>query len=453
MQPVKQETIKAEVKEENKDHKLPVFDNRVSTITTIVKSESREPDTTKNAVSFVMAPGVTVTKQEMSKEAEAERAVVRSNQQAKIPLKKRELKLADSYQSNHLKNNSSSSSIIVCNPSVIQSKDGHGREGRIPNSSVPPAGPAVSQQPQQQQLVVTASKQELTNGRASLLLPHKGGQNGVIGQVGVVGHVGVIRSPSERHRAPSAEQQDLNGPSLDHRGCRSVEEEREVSRQSVLVRKVPAEGETAAAATALPPHAGIEAQAARKLPEVVERKSDSVSVSLLSQSTPEPQRDMAEDHSKKTTEEQLDMGTKTGYSSHQQTDGDLERREERRKESDHEKNKSTLGKLEAESGSTTPPLKVDQQDHWGDGVNGGLLSQEKVKDTGSEERQRPLEEASSELQKEGIRLKIKIPPHRRNKLRGKGEKEEEKDREQDVQEEGKALRRSARICRYVYYNS
>lgn len=458
MQPVSQETAEAEVKEENKEHKLPVFDNRVSTITTIVKSESREPDTTKNAVSVVMAPGVMVTKPEMSKEEEAERAVVKSNQQAKIPLKKRELKLADSYQSNHLNNNSSSSSIIVCNPSVIQSKDGHGREGRLPNSTVPPVGP--TQQPQQQQPVVTASRLELTNGRASLLPPHKGGQNGVIGvigQVGVVGHVGVIRSPSERQRAPGAEQQGQNGPSLDHRGCRAVEEEREVSRQSVLVRKGPVEGETAAAATVLPPHVALEAPAARKLPEAVERKVDYVSVSPLS--TTELQRQMAEDQIKKTTEEQLDMETKTGYSSHLQTDGDLDRREERRRESDYERNKSTLGKLEADSGSTTPPLKVDQkdekdhQDHWGDGVNGGLSSQEKVKDAGSEERQRPLEEASSELQKEGIRLKIKIPPHRRNKLRGKGGKEEEKDREQEVQEEGKALRRSARICRYVYNKS
>ncbi|XP_026229146.1 remodeling and spacing factor 1 isoform X2 [Anabas testudineus] len=455
-QPVRQETTDAQVKEEKKDHKPPVFDNRVSTITTVIKSESRDADTLKNAVSVVMAPGVTVTKQEMSKEEEAERAVVRSNQQAKIPLKKRELKLADSYHSNHLNNNSSSSSsssIIVCNPSVIQSKDSHGREGRLPNSLATPGGSAASQQPQQ--LVVTASRQELTNGRASLLLPHKEGQNGVIGiigQVGVVGHVGVIRSPSECQRATSAEQQEQNGPSLDHRGCRAVEEEREVSRQSVLVRKGAAEGETAAAvaATASPHHTAIEAQAARNLPEAVEEKADSGSVSSLL--TLGAQRQMAEDQSKKTAEEQLDMGSKTGHSSHQQKHGDLDRREERR-ESDHEKNKSTLGKVEFESGRTTPPLKVDQkdkkeqQDHWGDGVNGGLSSQVKVKDTGSEERQRPLEEASSEIQKEGIRLKIKIPPHRRNKLRGKGGKEEEKNREQEVQEEGRALRRSARICR------
>lgn len=455
-EPIKQENTAAEVQEEKKEHKPPVFDNRVSTITTVIKSESRDADAPKNAVSVVMAPGAAVTKPEMNKEEEAERAVVRSSQQAKIPLKKRELKLAESYHSNHL-NNSNSSSIIVCNPSVIQTKDSHGREGRVPNSLPPPGGQAASQQ-QQQQLVVTASRQELTNGRASLLLPHKEGQNGVIGvigQVGVVGHVGVIRSPSEHHRA--AEQQEQNGPSLDQQGSRAVEEEREVSRQSVLVRKGPAEGEAKAAP---PPNVAMDSQTARKilslksekLPEVVVRKLDCVMVS-----SEEPKRQTEEVQGKNTTEEQLDKGTKTG---HQQKYDNPNEMEEKREvcgrpvaiEGDKdEKTKSTLGKEEEES--TVLPLKVDQRDqkdHQGDGVNGGLAAPLRVKDAelGSEERQGPLEEASSELQKEGIRLKIKIPPHRRNKLKGKGAKEE-KEKEQEVQEEGRPLRRSARICRYV----
>ncbi|XP_049922399.1 remodeling and spacing factor 1 isoform X1 [Epinephelus moara] len=469
-QPTKQENTVAKVKIERMDHKsLAVFNNRVSTITTVIKSESRDADIPKNAVSVVMAPGATVTKQEMNKEEEAERAVVRSNQQAKIPLKKRELKIAESYHSNHL-NNSTSSSIIVCNPSVIQTKDSHGKEGKLTSSLAPPGGPSASQP--QQQLVVTASRQELSNGRPSLPLPHKEGQNGVIGvigQVGVVGHVGVIRSPSERHRAPSAEHQEQNGPSLDHWGSRAVEEEREMSRQSVLVRKGPVEGETAAtAAIAHLPPAAMEAQTARKLPlpslksdplpETSEKKADSVSVSSLSQTTEDLKRQTAEDQSKKITEEQLDRGTKTGHSSRQQKDDNVDEKEERRREvsgcpmaeegskDDHEKSKSTSGKLEAESGSTAPLQKADQQ---GDGVNGRSTAQVRGKDTGlgSGERQGPLEEASSELQKEGIRLKIKIPPHRRNKLRGKGGMEEEKEREQEVHEEGRPLRRSARICR------
>lgn len=454
---IKQENTEAEVKEDKADSKPPVFDNRVSTITTIVKSECRDADAPKNAVSVVMAPSVMVTRQEINKDDEAGRSVVRSNQQAKIPLKKRELKLAESYHNNHI-NNSSSSSIIVCNPSVIQSKDSHGREGKLANSLEPPGGPAVS--PHQQQLVVTASRQELTNGRASVLLPQKEGQNGVIGVVGqgaVVGHVGVIRSPSEHHRALCAEQLELNGPKLDHRGPRTVEEERELSRQSVLVKKGPCDRDTpavpAAAATAPPPLVAKPHQP----PEAAEKKVDGFSISSLTQSTQEAKRG--------TVEEQPNKDTESGHSSRREKEDDVDGREDRRREGsgegsrdEHEKSKSILRKVGAESGSYAPPVKVEQQydkerqEQHGDGVNGGLALQLRVKDSGhgSEERQGPLEEASSEIQKEGIRLKIKIPPHRRNRLKGKAVKEEGKEKEQELQEEGRPLRRSARICRCVY---
>ncbi|XP_019961067.2 remodeling and spacing factor 1 isoform X2 [Paralichthys olivaceus] len=468
MQSIKGENTDAEVKEKRTDHKPPLFDNRVSTITTIVKSESREADAPKNTVSVVMAPCTTVIKQEVNKEEEAGRAVVRSNQQAKIPLKKRELKLAESYQSSHLNNNnnssssSSSSSIIVCNPSVIQSKDSHGREGKLLNSVAPSCGLAMSQQ---QQLVVSASKQELTNGRASVLLPHKDGQNGVIGvigQVGVIGHIGVIRSPSERHRAPGAEQQEPNGPSVEHWGSRVVEEEREVSRQSVLVRKGPVEGDTSvttSSALRTPGKLPMTSLKSDQAPKAAEGEVDAVSISPLSQSTEEPKRQTTEDLCKINTEEPSEK-TKTAHSSRHQKDDGVDEREERKGEVSgteegskdyNEKSKSTLGKMEAESGGAVPPLKVEQRnekDHQGDVVNDELAAQVRVKDAGlrSEGKQGPLEEASSELQKEGIRLKIKIPPHRRNKLR-KGGKEEEKEREQEAQEEGRQLRRSARICR------
>lgn len=440
-EPFKLENV--EVKEEKVNCKFPTFCNRVSPITTIMKSESRVADAPRNSV--VMAPGVTVTRLEMNKEEEAEQAVVRSNQQAKIPLKKRELKLADSFHSNHL-NNSNSSSIIVCNPLVIQSKDSRGREGKVTNTIIPPADQASSQQ---QQLVVTASRQELINGRAASL---------------ILGHVGVIRSSSEHQRTSGAKQQEQNRLCLDPQWSISVKEEREVRQQSVLVRKDPVEEESMAA---LPPHTVFGAHTATNLPlpksdqvsEVCGRTVDSLSVSSLSHSTDDPKR-----QTPAREEEQLDKAKKTGLSSHQQKYENLHKKENRREmgsrlseahegENDYEKKNSTLGNLKAKSGNTVPPLKVDQ-DHKNDceedGGNGCLAAPLKVKDTGleSEERQAPLEEASSELQKEGIRLKIKIPPHRRNNLSGKGGKEE-KQRKQHVQEEGRPLRRSARICRYV----
>ena len=438
-----------EVKEEKTEHiSSPVFDNRVSTITTVIKSESRDTDNPKNAVSVVMAPGATVTKQEVNKEEEVERAVVTRSEQAKIPLKKRELKLAESF-SNHLKN----SSIIVCNPSVIQAK-----EGKLP-AAPPPS----------QQLLVTASSPELSNGRAPMPPPHKEGHNGVIGvigQVGVIGHVGVIRSPLERHRATGAEQQELNGPSSDQRGG----EDREVSRQSVLVRKGAAEGETMTAAASAPPPApapaAMDTQTTRNPPlpslKCVPLPDAAKSPSSLSLPSEDPQGHTAEDQGQQVTEEQLHRERKTGHSSEEREGGGVSGCpvEEGGSKDDQDKSQSSLAKVEAEPESISHTLRtVDQEEkkeQQGGGVNCGSAAQVRVKDTGlaSGERQGPLEEASSELQKEGIRLKIKIPPHRRSKLRGKGGKEgqkekEEEEEEEEVQDEGRMLRRSSRICRYV----
>lgn len=449
----------AEVKEENTACQLPAFDNHVSTITSVIKSESRYADAPRSSVSVVMKPGATVTNPEIKKEEEAERAVVRSSQQAKIPLKKRELKLAEDFPINH-RSNSNSSSIIVCNPSVIQNKDGLARERLVPNSLVSPGCQIASYQQQQQ-----TSRQELTNGRTvSLVLPHTEGKNGV---TGVVGHVGVICSPTGHQRAPNLKQQDQNGTCLDLKGSGAVEGHSEVRRQSVLVRKGPVERELQAAT---PSHSVTEAQTATKTPlkeshqphQVFKGKDDTVSVSSLLQHTEEPKTHMVDG--------QLDKGKKTGLSSHQQKYDNPGKREvmiekvsglfvaeEKDDKNDNERKNGNTGKLEAVSGNIAPPLEVDQEDknhcyHLGDGVNGWLGGPFRSTNSGpwSEEMQGPPEEAFSELQKEGIRLKIKIPPHRRNKLRGKGGKEE-KERKQDLQdfEKERQLRRSARICRYA----
>uniref|UniRef100_A0A1A7XIU0 Remodeling and spacing factor 1 n=1 Tax=Iconisemion striatum TaxID=60296 RepID=A0A1A7XIU0_9TELE len=370
------------VKEEKMELRPAAFDNRVSTITA-VKQEHR--DGSQNAVPIVMAPSVILTKVNMVEEAE--RAVVRSNQQAKIPLKKRDLKLADSFHSNHLSN---SSSIIVCNPAMIHSQDGRGK--------APPGSPASSQQ---QQLVVSVPRQELTNGRASHL-PLKEGQNGVgvKGQAGAVGHVGVIRSPSEYQRAAGTRQQELNGPSSELCRTRVVEEDKEVIRKSVLVRKGLPEGEATPAASFLTSHAGMEDEKLLK------------PSSFISEA-PESRRRLEETRNKTTTEE-----------------------------SDERKDEEL--KVTELSNSVSSAKR-------GGGLNGELTIAGRVSvknlGFGSEPKQNPLEEVSSELQKEGIRLKIKIPPHRRNKLRKKGGKEDEKEREPEEQEEGRSLRRSVRICR------
>ncbi|MEQ2183967.1 hypothetical protein GOODEAATRI_003292, partial [Goodea atripinnis] len=418
---IKQENTESKM-EEKMDRKLAAFDNRVSTITAI-KSEHRDPDGPKNAVSVLISPSVSLIK--MNPEDEAKRTAVRCNQQAKIPLKKRDLKLAGCFHTNHL-NNTNSSSIIVCNPSLVNSKDCRGRDGKVLNSLAPQGSPGCSLQ---QQPVVIVSRQELTNGRASHLPPREG-HNGVIGQVGVVSHVGVIRSPPELHRALGAENREENGPMSEPSGLRAAEEGNEVSRQSVLVKKRQPDQETTPAPSTLPPHATPPFTSLKM--EVIARKVDSVSFSSLN--TTETSRQMGEDQNTKTTEK-MDKGKTTDHNSGQQEEGDPE---ESRKES---------------SGAISPQKadKLNKKDQQGQGVNGGLVSVVKLKKIGfvSEQKRLPLEEASSELQKEGIRLKIKIPPHRRNKLRRKEGKEEIKNIEQEVEKDGRPLRRSARICRCI----
>lgn len=434
MQPIKVEST--EVKQKM-DFKFQSFDNRVSTITPLIKSETRDSDAPRNSVLVGLTPVATLTKTEMSKPEESVQAVMRSSQQAKIPLKKRELKLAENYHSNHLID-SNSSSIIVSNPSVTQTKNTHGTEGKVSNPVGPPAGETLAQQ---QQVLVTASRQELTNGRAaSLTLLHREGHNGVIG------HVGVIRSSSEHYSALGAQQEERNRLCSDQQHSTTVEEEREVRRQTVLVRNKAAEEEP----TALHPHIFMGAQmdsikSESDLPEISEKTMDFLNVSSLHCSTEEPNKHTGE-------EEQLDRRKKTEVSSCQQKSDIQERSRERHSSAKEgsENTKNILGRSKAESNFTDPPLYPKHLDYQGGGDNAKTILG--VKDTmlGSEESQDPPEEACSELQKEGIRLKIKIPPHRRNRVRGRGgKKQRDKESKHSVQEEGRPLRRSARISRYA----
>ncbi|XP_037123648.1 remodeling and spacing factor 1 isoform X2 [Syngnathus acus] len=324
-------SIKQEAKEETSDQAAPI-DNHVSTITSVIKSDCRDVSVVKTS-----AP-----KQDANKEDEAERAVVRSSQQAKIPLKKRELKLAESYHDNHLNNNNNNggggSSIIVCNPSVIQSKD----------TSAPAGGQSAAAAAQNQP--------ELTNGRSSI----------------VSHHVGVIRGPTsnEANGCKAAEEEkNLQGSNA------STEKTLEVGRQSVLVRNEPIVVETA----------------------LVDQDADT--------------------SADKETDESVLPGEAADVGAHEP------QVEKEASQDEHLMDVSTLGKVQAE-------LKED------DGVNGELPDQSSEKSAG--EKPRPREEASSELQKEGIRLKIKIPPHRRNKLKAKAQQKESSEGEG-------SLRRSARI--------
>ncbi|XP_055082134.1 remodeling and spacing factor 1 isoform X2 [Periophthalmus magnuspinnatus] len=285
--------------------KPPVFDHHVRTITTVTALS-------RNAVSVLRAPGALRLETQPS-------LTKSSSQQATIPLKKRELKLSQDYHSNLLLNNNNNNcSIIVVNPSVIQSTDCR-----------------------------SFSRPELTNGSTPLTLPHRR-ESGA-----PVGHVGVIRNLQQTQRES---QQPTD---------RCTQEQKEARRESVLVQKTHV--------------ANTNCQA-----------------SVLSSDPPHFTKD----------EENVEL--KVVKDNRSECADTLEK--------------------DSEGTQSTPDPKEDKVE-----LNGSLIL-----DT-------PMEEASSELQKEGIRLKIKIPPHRQNKLRARSAKHQQPE---GGEEEGEApLRRSARICR------
>lgn len=358
--------------------KSPPFNNRVSTITTVIKSDIRNTEAPSNPASVVMAPSAP-TRRDVNDVAEAERAVVKSIQQAKIPLKKRELKLAESYHSNHHPS-TNTSSIIVCNPAAPQAKDAHGGEGGASDSQT------CRQQPP----------------------AHREGQNGV---AGLVGHVGVICSPSEHHRAPSAR--------LEEQPPAGLEEKREVRRQTVLVRKEVAEKELVAlTATEI----DINLPRTHTL-EIAEKQLDSADVSFLKISS-----EVAEDPS--------DIRKETEPSSQQKAH--IQTLEE-------PKFASAIADTPVKPHQEDGAEKEEEEEEAAKAADAGGVKDGRLK---SEGKRWPPDKAFSELQKEGIRLKIKIPPQRKNKFKDRGDKQE-RDGKQDVQEEGTPLRRSARICRCV----
>lgn len=107
-----------------------VIDNRVSTIKSLVKDEPTDAHHW-NAISVVMAPGS--LKQEPSVKTDTNERAMKSDQQAKIPLKKRNY--------THVNHNSNGSvgvcGIIVPNPAVIE----HSGEKKIPPCAHPTPNP------------------------------------------------------------------------------------------------------------------------------------------------------------------------------------------------------------------------------------------------------------------------------------------------------------------------
>ncbi|KAL2096481.1 hypothetical protein ACEWY4_008629 [Coilia grayii] len=447
---------KTEVKSEEK----PVIDNRVSTIMTLVKEETKDSEVAWNAVSVVMAPGS--IKKEVSVKAEVreetsertleevERAL-KSDQQAKIPLKKRELKLSEGFgsnlnsNSNHHSNNNNnlnnngtiSSGIIVRNPSVLAPKgpwtareeDPSGEEERtvVSSSVLEATGVGLKRD----------ARLDLCNGE---MAPARNLSQNVREPCM---SVGVIMGPMDRKKSyvepkvPVTEDKNglagnciktVTSHNKERAGHPTVQLERIPSpgtvRQSVLVRKAT----TPESVAAILPKA-FERQGTRRSENdlsAVEKNSPGQVKEESSCSANISADDTITDLSKKSTPQATEEAAQCLA-----TEKDIDEEEQ------EEKGDVTVSQGKAKDENKTP-----------EGVDPGsprALSKESDSGSSGDDGSEPegTDEVSSEIQKEGIRLKIKIPMHRRTP-------EFQREREQRDQQEvgdGHSLRRSARICR------
>ncbi|KAI4902424.1 hypothetical protein NFI96_022038 [Prochilodus magdalenae] len=426
------------------EHPL-VIDNRVSTIKSLVKDEPRDSPRHWNAISVVMAPGS--VKQELpskmdaykDKKAEDVERAIKNDQQAKIPLKKRELKRSDNYDSSHygninhnnnnISNNGSVSigGIIVRNPAVLALKDQH------------PVAPSVA---------ADSVQKAASEGVSEKLMPAEVNKNTVREQY--VG-IGVIMGPIERKRAfPEPDATPTNGLNGDGKMFKA-EVTPENMRQSVLVRKASLVAENTSICedrTCKLEHGESEETAHRKAsvvdgatwspvmgkPKDGQRDSNEVKSVITSnsvkQSSPQGQdfqetvtssvenvgkgpEELSSERTKAKTTTLTDGGNASMTSSHKAM-GENEGKGHK----SSRKRRSLKAKAKVQSGET--PNRVHRD---------GAANKDD-------------EEVSSELQKEGIRLKIKIPLHRRTT-----ELQLEREREDSQAGNRRSLRRSARICK------
>ncbi|XP_048120378.1 remodeling and spacing factor 1 [Alosa alosa] len=433
-------------KKEVKSVEKPVIDNRVSTIISLVKEEPKDTEVAWNAVSVVMAPGS--VKQEVSAKSEVreetsertleevERAL-KNDQQAKIPLKKRELKLSEGFgnnlnsNNNHHSNNTLnnngtlSSGIIVRNPSVLltkgpwPSKDEalNTEEGRTVVSSSASDVTGIGMK--------TEARPDLCNGE---MAPAKNlSQNLREHCVSV----GVIMGPVDRKKSfvdqnvpIVADKNGLTGNYIktitscnkEGKGESVVQHEGIPSpgtvRQSVLVRKASTPEGLAAI---LPnfegltrtPENDLSTVEGNKLGQMKEESPCSTNSKTSKDTKPLPTEESAECSG---TEE--DMG--------------------------EEEEEEEGGEMATGEGQGKGENKTTED------VDGSprVFSKESESGSSGDDGSEPegTDEVSSEIQKEGIRLKIKIPMHRRTP-------EFQREREQQEASDGHSLRRSARICR------
>lgn len=430
------EPVKPEQEEKVAEISKPklVIDNRVSTIKTLVKEEPKDCPKPWNAISVVMPPAS--IKHEPAKRSEMHddkkeimfgnvARTVKSDQQAKIPLKKRELKRSGGFDvSNHYSNvnhsnnnlNSNGSistgGIIVRNPAVLPLKE---QQFKREYPTDEEKGPTA----------IIPVPQKLIGKHSPVDLYQTVSQEQYVG-------VGVIKGPIERKRPLNENDNSSNG----HHGNMNVLKTEvggpDSVRQSVLVGKSMVKADNG-------PHPCsiledlVSKDACNKSPDVEAKVSNLVEESPMIE---EMQKTSAEEKVDKIDneedEEELKNSKTAALSARENTDVVVE---------DDSKDKRLKSPRKRRSQKAKSKLQAKE-----DNQNTELLSsiaEVLVKDAGDGEKigHNDNEEVSSELQKEGIRLKIKIPLHRRTP------ELQHKDIEESETSNRRSLRRSARICK------
>lgn len=392
-----------------------VIDNRVSTIKTLVKEEPKDCPKPWNAISVVMPPASIkhdlVVKSEVHKGKkelvfENVARAIKSDQQAKIPLKKRELKrnggddVSNHYSNvNHNNNNLisndsiSTGGIIVRNPAVLLLKEPQiGREYPNDGEKGPTAIIAVPQEPKADQ---RAAREQ---------------------------YIGVIKGPIEHKKPLNENDNSSNG----HHGNGNVLNTEvggtDSVRQSVLVGKSMVQADNGPLPCSIPED--LSKDVCSKSPDVSAKVGNLVEESPTTEETTS-----VEEKVEKADNEKDELKSKTaGLSAGEKTDVVVE---------DVSKDKSLKSPRKRHLQKTKSKLQARE-----DGQNAssiGEVLEEDAEKIGCNDG--GIEEVSSELQKEGIRLKIKIPLHRRTP------ELQHKDVEESETSNRRSLRRSARICK------
>lgn len=403
--------LKAVGSEKPKSDQTPVIDNRVSTIKSLIKDEPRDSPRHWNAISVVMAPGS--VKQELpaktdshkdKKERTAEdfERAMKNDQQAKIPLKKRELKRSDGYDNSQYSNSNNNSNgsvsvggIIVRNPAAME----HTGEKKIAPAPVLTGNSQVQCSESVHDRVISPNKREQYVG------------------------FGVIMGPIERAQTLLVPDGSGN-PTRDRNG---LHEDRDMKsfkteathadniRQSVVVRKPNVSQATHHSSVSEEMTLRVEhAESDGKVKALGADAKDQTALLLALPADSEKEFSDGKSVIRPSTEQETVVAKLEEAGSAEELAGS--------------RKPNATTHTEGGTGDMMDHLKAVEENAGKGFKSSRKKRSDKAKlrlHSGEDRNKIDEEEVSSELQKEGIRLKIKIPLHRRTP----------------------ELRRSARICK------